>query len=136
MAGYSGTPLWKKLGLKAGHHVTLIHPPSHFQELLLPLSNEVIFSEQANSQSDILHLFTKSKQELSQVVQQFLNLMHPNAVIWISWPKKSSKVPTDISEDVIREIILPLGLVDIKVCAIDEIWSALKIVLRKELRKS
>jgi len=83
---------------------------------------------------DLIHLFTKSALELSNRLRSWRAAIKPDATIWISWPKKASKVPTDITEDVIREIALPMGYVDVKVCAVDEVWSGLKLVVRKELR--
>ena len=83
---------------------------------------------------DIVHLFTTSADALDAKLRKLRNRIRPNAVVWVSWPKKSSKVPTDITEDVIREVALPLGFVDVKVCAVDEVWSGLKLVIRRELR--
>ena len=82
----------------------------------------------------IVHLFTKSAAELSVKLRKFRDRMRDDATVWVSWPKKSSRVPTDITEDVIRAIALPMGFVDIKVCAVDEVWSGLKLVIRRELR--
>ena len=84
--------------------------------------------------TDVVHFFTTSKAELAKKLQSWLKVLGPDATIWVSWPKKTSKVPTDITEDTIRAVALPMGLVDIKVCAVDETWSGLKLVLRKELR--
>lgn len=128
MAGYSGTPLAKKLGIKSGSTLFLDGAPDDYPRgdatVLRSLSERV----------DIVHLFTKSAAELSVKLRKFRDRMRDDATVWVSWPKKSSKVPTDITEDVIRAIALPMGFVDIKVCAVDEVWSGLKLVIRRELR--
>lgn len=134
-AGYSGTPLAKKLGIKAAQRVALLGAPAGFRKSLAPLPEGVSFAEKIGRTSDVVHVFTASKKELAGVLATCRRTLAPDAAIWVSWPKKASKVPTDISEDTIRELALPLGLVDIKVCAVDDVWSGLKLVLRKELRK-
>ena len=135
-AGYSGTPLAKKLGIKPGQNVALLGEPAGFPKMLAPLPAGVTFTAKIVKTSDVVHLFTTSKAELAKVLASCLKTLAPDASIWVSWPKKASKVPTDVTEDTIREVALPIGLVDIKVCAVDETWSGLKLVLRKELRKS
>lgn len=135
MAGYSGTPLAKKLGIKNGSKVFLSNPPENYMQLVVPLPDRVEFSPQLNPGIDIVHIFSTEKILLMNDLQTFLKLLKQDGIIWVSWPKKSSKVPTDITEDTIREIALPMGLVDIKVCAIDEVWSGLKLVIRKVNRK-
>jgi hypothetical protein len=134
MAGYSGTPLAKKLGLKAGQRVALLRAPAGFRKLLEPLPAGVTFAAKPTKSSDIVHVFTVSRAELSKTLATCRKTLGPGASIWVSWPKKASKVPTDITEDTIRALALPLGFVDIKVCAVDEVWSGLKLVLRKKLR--
>jgi hypothetical protein len=134
MAGYSGTPLAKKLGLKAGQRVALLRAPAGFRKLLEPLPAGVTFAAKPTKSSDIVHVFTASRAELGKTLATCRKTLGPGASIWVSWPKKASKVPTDITEDTIRALALPLGFVDIKVCAVDEVWSGLKLVLRKELR--
>lgn len=134
MAGYSGTPLAKKLGIKPGFRIAAPGAPKNFRELLEPLPENVVFVEDLDV--DLIHFFSKERCELESALPRFLAAMPPDGTIWISWPKKASKVATDITEDVIRDVALPLGLVDVKVCAIDEIWSGLKLVIRKENRKS
>jgi len=134
MAGYSGTPLAKKLGIKAGFTVFAAGAPADYRSLLAPLPDDVTFVDKVNRKVEIIHLFTKSAAELDAKLRSWRHAMKPDATIWISWPKKASKVPTDITEDVIRDIALPMGLVDVKVCAVDETWSGLKLVMRKELR--
>jgi hypothetical protein len=133
-AGYSGTPLAKKLGLKPGDLVSLLAAPAGFRKLLEPLPDGVRFVLKLDRAARVVHVFTTRKSVLSKVLTTCRKSLASDAAIWVSWPKKTSKVITDITEDVIREVALPLGLVDIKVCAVDETWSGLKLVLRKELR--
>jgi hypothetical protein len=134
MAGYSGTPLSKKLGIKEGSKVFLANAPEDYMQLVDPLPNGVEFSPQINPDTDIVHVFSTERILLMNDLRTFLKSLKQDGTIWVSWPKKSSKVPTDITEDAIREIALPMGLVDIKVCAIDEVWSGLKLVIRRENR--
>ena len=128
MAGYSGTPLAKKLGIKPGATLHLdgaiADYPSDGAKLAKKIDNRV----------DLIHLFTKSAAELNAKLRKYRSCIRDDAAVWISWPKKASKVPTDITEDVIRGIALPLGFVDIKVCAVDHVWSGLKLVIRREHR--
>jgi len=133
-AGYSGTPLAKKLGLKPGRRVALLGAPAGYRKLLEPLPDGVTVGEKIGKTSEIVQVFTKSRVELGKLLASCRKTLGPDAAIWVSWPKKASKVPTDITEDTIRELALPLGFVDIKVCAVDETWSGLKLVLRRELR--
>jgi DUF3052 family protein len=135
MAGYSGTPLAKKLGIKGGSQIFLLNAPGNYLQLVSPLPEGMQIAPQITSHTDVIHIFSTKKEELSQALHTCLEKMRPNGMIWVSWPKKSSKVPTDITEDTIREVALPLGLVDIKVCAVDDVWSGLKLVIRKEKRK-
>ncbi len=132
--GYSGTRLAKKLGFKTGQRVFAPGAPSNYRKLLAPLPEGIEFQTRVSKTTDIVHVFTASKAELAKNLLAWLKVLGPDAAIWVSWPKKASKVPTDITEDTIRAVALPMGLVDIKVCAVDEIWSGLKLVLRKELR--
>ncbi len=133
-AGYSGTPLSKKLGYTAGLRVSAPGAPPNYRQLLAPLPDGIEFQARVGKSTDLVHLFTTSKAELAKKLVAWLKTLAPDAVIWVSWPKKAAKVPTDITEDTIRAVALPMGLVDIKVCAVDETWSGLKLVLRKELR--
>lgn len=134
MAGYSGTPLVKKLGIKPGFRLYAKNAPENYEELIAPLPEKVQISQRLTNDLDMIHLFTTSRVELANNIVTFMGHIKQDGMIWISWPKKSAKVPTDVTEDVIREIILPLGLVDVKVCAVDAIWSGLKLVIRKENR--
>jgi len=132
--GYSGTPLSKKLGYKTGQRVFAPGAPSNYRKMLAPLPDGIEFQSRVSKATDVVHVFTKSKAELAKNLMAWLKVLGPEGVIWVSWPKKASKVETDITEDTIRAVALPMGLVDIKVCAVDETWSGLKLVLRKELR--
>lgn len=135
MAGYSGTPLFKKLGIKEGFRVRVKNAPDNYRQLVAPLPDNVLISTSIRSRVDLWHLFTKSRRELENHVPTAMKQIVPNGMIWVSWPKKAAGVVTDMTEDVIREIALPLGIVDVKVCAVDETWSGLKLVIRKENRK-
>ena len=131
---YSGTPLAKKLGFKVGTHAHLIGAPPHLLELLAPLPEGVVFDARAAACTDLVHAFATEQRVLRQQLQTLRERLRADAMLWVSWPKKAAKVPTDITEDVIRELALPLGFVDVKVCAVDEVWSGLKLVIRKSLR--
>ena len=133
-AGYSGTPLAKKLGFKPASRVWLLSAPEEYARLLDPLPEDVVFQRRAGSDTDIAHIFVIRREDLAKQVKALRRALRPDAVLWVSWPKKSSKVPTTITEDTIRELALPLGFVDVKVCAVSEVWSGLKLVVRKELR--
>lgn len=132
--GYSGTPLAKKLGIKTGMKVFAAGAPNNYRKLLEPIPEGVDWASRPSESADLFHLFCVERSELEKALPIFRAKMNPAAVVWVSWPKKASKVPTDITEDTIRETAFPLGLVDIKVCAVDEVWSGLKLVVRKELR--
>jgi len=135
MAGYSGTPLWKKLGYKAGTAAHVQGAPKDYKGILaLPSDVSVKWSPRLNDRIDFVHFFMTSKSALRAKLKAYRKAIDPDGVIWISWPKKSSGVATDVTEEVVREIALPLGLVDIKVCAVDDVWSGLKLMIRKELR--
>lgn len=134
--GYSGTPLWKKLGIAAGSRVLAVHAPAAYRAWLAPLPDDVTFQRALSRDTDIIHLFTTRAAELTAETARWRQQMRPDAVIWVSWPKKASKVPTDITEDRIRDIVLPMGLVDVKVCAVSDVWAGLKLMIRRELRRA
>jgi hypothetical protein len=136
MAGYSGTPLVQKLGIKAGATVTLIGPPANYRKLLGKIPAGVKFSKKASHGMEFGHLFTKSRSDLDAILKELRGKIADSGTLWISWPKKSSGVATDITEDVIRAVALPRGFVDVKVCAVDETWSGLKLMIRRGNRKS
>ena len=135
MAGYSGTPLAKKLGIKDGHTVGLIGAPSDFEATLAPLPDDVTIRRQARGAFDVIVFFPSNQADLQRRFMRLARRMVANGGLWVGWPKKASGVATDVTEDTIRRVALPLGLVDVKVCAVDDIWSGLKLVIRKELRK-
>ena len=136
MSGYSGTALAKKLGIKPGCKLFVADPPENYAELVAPLPEGVEFTSRLHADTDVVHVFTTRRTKLVNALRSTLANIKPDGAIWVSWPKKASKMETDITEDTIREVALPMGLVDIKVCAVDHIWSGLKLVLRKEKRKS
>ncbi len=134
-AGYSGTPLAKKLGIRPGFCIYVKNAPANYNDLISPVPEDLRILKRISRDLDIIHFFTKREIELRAHISDYAERIKQNGMIWISWPKKASKVPTDITEDVIRSVVLPMGLVDVKVCAVDEVWSGLKVVIRKELRK-
>lgn len=131
-AGYSGTPLAKKLGIKEGSTVGLLGAPAGLDVPGMP--DGVTVRTSARGTSDVIVTFHHWRAELEKQVPQLLKALDVKGGLWIAWPKKASKVPTDITEDTVRDVFLPLGLVDNKVCAIDETWSGLRVVWRKENR--
>lgn len=133
-AGYSGTPLIKKLGITPGMRIHLRHAPTNYAKTLGTLPDDVIQVKQLKGPLNFIQLFVTERSVLEADLPQCQAALDPNGMIWISWPKKASKVPTDITEQTIRDVCLPMGLVDIKVCAVDKVWSGLKLVIRKELR--
>jgi hypothetical protein len=136
MAGYSGTPLAKKLGIKAGHRVALVQAPADFDRLLGELPGDVHVQEGLPGKTplDVIVAFFSKRAELKRQLPALRRRMAPACGLWISWPKKASGVATDITENVVREVALPTGLVDNKVCAVDETWSGLRLVIRVENR--
>ena len=136
MVGYSGTPLPQKLGIKPGMIIVAIDPPDNYRKLLEPIPNGVNFATRPVGKTKFVHLFVRQRRLLQTHLQSLRRKIAEDAAVWVSWPKKSSGVATDITEDVIRAVALPFGFVDIKVCAVDETWSALKLMIRRENRKS
>ncbi len=132
--GYSGTPLAKKLGFKEGACICLVAAPEALHEWLAPLPAGLRFVGKADATVDLVHGFFTERARLARQLAVWRKSLSDEVVLWVSWPKKAAKVPTDITEDVIREVALPLGWVDVKVCAVSEVWSGLKLVVRKELR--
>jgi Protein of unknown function (DUF3052) len=133
--GYSGTPLAKKLGMKDGCRLQLINAPESYFSLFVHLPAVELVDDEATPK-DLIHFFTRSAEELQRLLPALQKQIRPDGMIWVSWPKKASKVPTDVTEDVIRNLALKQGLVDIKVCAVDETWSALKLVIPVKHRKT
>ena len=136
MAGYSPTPLVRKLGLSPGCAAVVIGAPMDYAALLEIAEPPSLLAAGATLPVGLgfLHLFTASRAQMTDVLTAARATMARDGMIWVSWPKKSARVPTDITEDLIRAVCLPLGLVDVKVCAVTEVWSGLKLVIRKELR--
>jgi hypothetical protein len=135
MAGYSGTPLPQKLGIKPGLTIVTINAPINYRRLLGTIPESVAFSGRLKPNSNFVHAFMKKRSELERRLSVLRQKIAETGTVWISWPKKSSGVPTDVTEDVVRALALPLGFVDVKVCAIDETWSGLKLMVRRENRK-
>ncbi len=128
-AGYSGTPLVKKLGFKAGAVLRVINAPQQYPQLLTGLPEGITWTNEQKIPRNGIHLFTTTTAELYRLLPELRKEIVPDGMIWVSWPKKTSKVPTDITENTIRTCALSIGLVDIKVCAVDETWSGLKLVI-------
>ena len=139
-AGYSGTPLAQKLGLKDGQRALFIDLPASLAELATARafaeSRRITLDQLDTAQPgyDVIHIFTSARAVLEALAQRLMDLIARDGMIWVSWPKKAARLATDMTEDVIRTVLLPTGLVDVKVCAIDQTWSGLKLVIRKELR--
>jgi hypothetical protein len=132
--GSSGTPVAAKLGIREGSRIFLAGAPKGYATLVSPLPGEVSFARRLDASVDLVHLFATERAALLDALVAIRPRLRPDAALWVSWPKRASRVPTDITEDTIRELALPMGLVDVKVCAVDAIWSGLKLVLRKALR--
>ncbi|MBL7847214.1 MAG: DUF3052 family protein [Cyclobacteriaceae bacterium] len=134
MAGYSGTPLLKKLGIQPGFSMLVSHAPTAYWDWISPLPEGVKVKSRYGGQINFIHLFVTSQASYKSEVLAARKSLVQDGMIWISWPKKSSKVPTDLDENVIRDFALKNGLVDVKVCAVDEVWSGLKLVIPVKLR--
>jgi hypothetical protein len=135
MAGYSGTPLPKKLGIKEGARLALVGAPPGFELTLGRLPDEVELRTRVRGPLDLIVFFTTSRRELERRFAKLAGALEPAGALWIAWPKRSSGVETDLTEDVLRGVGLPAGLVDNKVCAIDDTWSGLRFVIRLENRR-
>ena len=132
---YSSTPLAKKLGIKEGFIVRLVNEPLYYHDLFTDMPANITFSKSKTAKKNFIHYFTEEAKQLYKDLPSLKEEIVDNGIIWISWPKKASKVPTDITEDTIRDFALQIGLVDIKVCAVDEVWSGLKLVIPVKDRK-
>lgn len=133
-SGYSGTPLAKKLGIGEGARVVVRDGPTDYRGLVAPLPAGVLFGKRASAATDIVHLFVKERAALERALTELRATLRPDAVVWVSWLEKASKVYNDVTEDVIRAVALPMGWVDVKVCAVDETWSGLKLMVRRSER--
>lgn len=134
-SGYSGTPLAKKLGLKQGFKIRLINPPAYYYKLFSDLPSDITELTDNITKKDFIHYFAVNATQLDTDIKQLRQEIEENGMVWISWHKKSSKMTTDLDENIIRDIALANGFVDVKVCAVDETWSALKFVIRVKDRK-
>jgi len=134
-SGYSGTPLAKKLGIKEGYKIKLVNEPDYYFKLFTDLPSGIKQPDDKKTKKDFIHYFTKSASELSKDIKQLRQEMEENGMLWISWPKKSANVKTDLDENIVRNTGLKNGLVDIKVCAVNETWSGLKFVIPVKDRK-
>jgi hypothetical protein len=135
MAGYSKTPTWKKLGIRAGMRVIRLHSPRNYAKILGRLPQGVTLDPRLQKGAALIHYFASEETALSRDFRKLKEALRPDGTLWISWPKAESKVSTDLTDNVVREIGLKNGLVDVKVAAIDEIWSGLKFVYRVSDRK-
>lgn len=136
MAGYSGTPLAGKLGLKPPMTLVALNAPREYPSWLGKLAPGIDLASKASAPLRAVHLFATNRGALEKQLASLRKRLEQRGFVWISWPKKASKVPTDITEDVIRAVALPLGFVDVKVCAVSEVWSGLKLVIRRSERTS
>ena len=137
MVGYSGTPLSKKLGIKPGMTVLTIGAPHDYRDWLAPLPADVTFAAKSLAgQCDVVHVFVASLADLAEALPRARAAMKADGAIWVSWYKKAARIPTDVTEDEVRRRALSTDLVDVKVCAVTEIWSGLKLVVRRHLRQA
>lgn len=134
-AGYSGTPLVKKLGVKRGMVCAIIDPPEHYWQLLIDPPEDMMLVPPTTTGLDFVHLFVTGAEGLHQTLDTLRGRIAQSGMIWVSWPKRASRIPTTVTEDVVRAAALLAGLVDIKVCAVDEVWSGLKLVIPKADRR-
>jgi hypothetical protein len=134
MAGYSGTPLAKKLGIRDGMRLTTLNAPEGYASWLKGLPASARIEPKLSRPAAAVHLFTKQRRELERTLPRLRAALAPDGFVWVSWPKRTSGVATDVTEDVIRDVALPLGFVDVKVCAVSDTWSGLKLVIRKSER--
>jgi hypothetical protein len=133
--GYSGTPLPRKLGIKSGMSMAVLNAPPNLDAILGELPERVTTSQRLSGHRDLVLIFITRQTDLAARVPALTSAIAPNGMVWVAWPKRASKIETDMTEDVIREIVLPSSdLVDVKVCAIDHVWSGLKLVIRKQRR--
>jgi hypothetical protein len=130
MAGYSDTPLLKKLGIKSDQRLFISNPPDPYFDYLSPLPRDVSIMTSLSGQADFIHLFCTEFKELRKEMPKARKHIKQDGMIWVSWPKKASKMQTDLDENKIRDFGLENGLVDVKVCAVDDVWSGLKFVIR------
>ena len=133
-AGYSGTPLPQKLGIKPGMTLHVVDAPMDYSALIAPVGTKVAFATRLTRDVELLHAFVTKKGRLEEVLDRARAGLGHEAIVWVSWPKKAAGVSSEVTEDTVRDTALPLGFVDVKVCAVDDTWSGLKLVVRKTLR--
>ncbi len=134
--GYSGTPLARKLGIRPGHVLWTWHAPDGYDDWIAPLPPDVVRVRQPSERVDLAHVFVVERTDLVRQLRSLRTQLRDDVGLWISWPKQAAQVPTTVTGDIIRSDCLPLGWVDVKVCAVTEVWSGLKLVVRKELRRA
>lgn len=134
-AGYSGRSLAQKLGIRDGMRIAVVNPPPGYARLIAPLPPGVTLGSRAGTGADLVHCFVETRRELESRMPALAQSLRDHVTLWISWPKRASGRDTDLTEDVLREVILPHGLVDVKVCAVDDTWSGLKFVRRLRHRR-
>lgn len=132
--GYSGKPLYQKLGISPGQRICVINSPGDYHRVIEGKVAALTLTDSTRGKADMAHIFETKAEALARKLPALMKMIAPDGAIWVSWPKKAAKMDTDITEDVIRDVALPMGLVDVKVCAVDDIWSGLKLVIRKERR--
>ena len=133
-AGYSGTPLPQKLGIKPGMTLHVVDAPMDYARLIAPVGSKVAFATRLSKEVELLHAFVTRTGRLEEVLDRARAGLGSDAIVWISWPKKAAGLASEVTEDTVRDMALPLGFVDVKVCAVDDTWSGLKLVVRKSLR--
>ena len=133
-AGYSGTPLPQKLGIKPGMTLHVVDAPMDYAKLIAPVGAKVAFATRLTKDVELLHAFVTRKGRLEEVLDRARAGLGSDAIVWVSWPKKAAGLASEVTEDTVRDMALPLGFVDVKVCAVDDTWSGLKLVVRKTLR--
>jgi hypothetical protein len=133
-AGYSGTPLPQKLGIKPGMTLHVVDAPMDYARLIAPVGSKVAFATRLSKEVELLHAFVTRTGRLEEVLDRARAGLGSDAIVWISWPKKAAGLASEVTEDTVRDMALPLGFVDVKVCAVDDTWSGLKLVVRKVLR--
>lgn len=136
MAGYSGKSVVQKLGIKPGFRIFVDGAPASYHDVIGPLPAEVTIAARLKASLDMVHLFASQAASLRKKLPACRDAIAPDGMVWVSWPKKSSGVTTDVSENVVRDTALSLGLVDVKVCAIDDTWSGLKLVIPRDQRQA
>lgn len=129
MVGYSGTPLAKKIGVREGISIWLVNPPDYYFDLFTDMPEKIKVLKKRSEQIDMIHFFTNSQKELVEQLPLLKKQIAKNGMIWVSWPKKAAKIETDVTEDNIRDCALRIGLIDVKVCAVNDTWSGLKLVI-------